>query len=126
MRLIIGNVELQDDINGVLQELGPCGSLGFGDLTDEDQNEVSLLGETTQYVAALSNLRGASRQCVRCVRIHGLDGIDNQEPQCCLVNMGENRVDVRLEKDKHVVRTDPEPICPNLQLLDGFLACDIE
>jgi hypothetical protein len=57
---MIWRIDLENDIDSVFQEFRPSSGLGFGDLANENKDEVSLLSKSSKDVAALSNLGRAA------------------------------------------------------------------
>ena len=103
MRLISQSVEFQNDVDCVFQKLRAGGGFCFCHLSDNDQYEVSLLGEAAQDITAFSNLSSASGECVRRTGVHRLNGVDDQQLQLCLIDVSENGVYVCLEEEKYVL-----------------------
>jgi hypothetical protein len=57
---ILQNLQVEDDVNGVLEKLWPCRSFGLCHLSDDDEKNVLLLSQATQDVATFSYLRGTT------------------------------------------------------------------
>ena len=83
-------LEIQHGINHVFKYPGP-GKLAFlGDVTHQEQTDVSLFGKPYQQGGALAYLAHRARRRLQCIGVYGLDGVDHHDRRLTITGVTDD------------------------------------
>ena len=120
-------LEEQDDVDHVLERLGPGQRAVLGDVADEEGGDAVALGVAEDLVGDLADLADRARAGGQLGGEDRLDRIDDQDlrPRAARPGPGCAPGSVSARR-KSRPSPDAQPVAPELDLLQRFLARDVE
>ena len=119
-------LEKEDDIDHVLEGLGPGQRAVLGDVADQEGGDLAALGETEDLVGRLPDLADRARARGHLGRENGLDGVHDEDLGREPLGLGQDAFEVGLGQKIEPPVPDAQPVAPELDLLQGFLAGNVE
>ena len=114
-------LEIEDDVDHVLEQLGPGKAALLGHVTDKDHCGAGRLGQPHQTAGALSHLGQTAGRRWDLGHRDCLDRIHDQETGTLSLDQGHDGVDIVVSDQGDHLVADPEPAGPDRHLLGRFL-----
>ena len=105
---------------------GPAIAPFLRHVSDEDDDDAALLREAGQLRRAFANLRHASRCRGQRLGVGGLNRIDDDDFGLFVADGRDDRFELHFGEQRYRRVDEPEPLRAQRDLLDRFLACDVE
>ena len=120
-------LEIQHRVDHVFEHARP-GDLPFlGDVTDQQHRGAAGLGEAHQFRRALAQLRDGARRRLDALRIHGLNGIDDQHARRRGCDAAPTMSSTQVSAiSRAVAASKPQAPRPQRDLLQRFLAGGVQ
>ena len=119
-------LEIQHRVDQVLERPGTGDRAILGDVTHDHHAHFFRLGETHQLRGALTKLGDCARGGADRRQLHGLDGIDDEQPDALLARPDQRRIEIGVRHHAQVRGHDAKPAGAHADLRRGFLRREIQ
>ena len=119
-------LKAQDRIHHMLQHLGAGDAAIFIYMTHQNDGNAVALGKLQQLHGTFPDLGDAARGRLQLGMVHGLDGIHDEHSGLQLGGGEKDAVHLRLRADQQIFLRHLQPLGPELDLGQRFLAGDIK
>src|SRR5690606_31653081 len=96
------SLQVEDDVDHVLEQLGPGDAAFLGDVTDEDRGNVAIFGETNQAGGALPDLGDPTRCPGGVWHAYRLDRVDDHQVGRVGLGRGQDAIDVVVGNERDI------------------------
>ena len=118
--------EIKDGVDDVLEHTRAGDRAFLVHVTHQENRDVAAFGEQHQASGAFAHLADAARRRGDPTQEDGLDGIDDGHHRPRLFELLDDAIEVVFRQHHQAIALDAEPLRAQLELLDRFLARDIE
>ncbi len=119
-------LEIEHRVDDVLEHARAGDRALLGHVADEDHDDVALLGEPRQLRRAFAHLRDAARRGCQRLGVHGLDRVDDDDFGPQRAGSRDDRLELHLGQQLDRRVDEAEPLRAQRDLLDRFLAGDVQ
>ena len=119
-------LEIEHRVDDVLEHARAGDRALLGDVPDQDHGDAGLLGEARQLRRALAHLRDAAGCRFERLGVHRLDRVDDHDLGRAHADRADDRLELHFGKKLDRRVDQAEPAGAQRDLLDGFLAGDVE
>ena len=118
--------EIQHGVYHMLQHSGACHHAFLRHMSDNEYRDSLLLSQPHENPGSLAYLGDTSGCGSHLLAVHGLNGIDNNNPRLFPSDHPGDQIQIRLAQQRQPFRKASHTLRPHLDLLQGFLAGDIQ
>ena len=119
-------LKVEHAVHHVFQDLWPGYKALFIHMADDKNGDIPLFSQLHKLHGAVLNLADAAGGRIDLLVIQGLNGVHNENVRLFGLNALQHIAQIRLREDEKIFTFCVQTLRPELELVDGFFAGDIE